>query len=203
MSAINARTLQIVALATYDLAMTDGKDDSMGENGALFRVFRRLREAFSAPDATLPVDSPEPVALDVRRQVAALCHRGLGEDTQVLLVTSRDTGRWILPKGWIEANEDAHEAAGREAWEEAGVEGTASDTPLGTYVYRKALSGGDSVVCQVEVFALEVSRVAKDWPERKQRDRRWYSARKAAKLVAEPELRDLLRRFDDSRRAAA
>ena len=183
--------------------MTDSGDDSMGENGALARVFRRLRDAFS-PSATegpgQPADSP---SAPLRLQVAALCWRRDGNEAEILLITSRDTGRWILPKGWIEEDEVPWKAAAREAWEEAGAEGKVSDSAFGRYLYRKAVPGSDGIMCCVDVYALEVTRIAKDWPERRQRERRWVSARKAAKLVAEPDLGELLRHFGETRRAAA
>ncbi len=183
----------------------------MSEDGALSRVLRRLRDALTGQTGHVRVPEPEPVALEAapsplvadRFQVAALCWRGEGEKTEVLVITSRDTGRWVLPKGWIEAAEDAHDAAAREAWEEAGVEGTISDKAFGDYTYTKLVARGQDVLCHVDVFEMQVTRVAKDWPERRQRERRWVAPRKAAKLVNEPALQDILLRFAEAHRAAA
>ena len=137
-------------------------------------------------------------------QVAALVWRQDDDEAKVLLLTSRDTGRWVLPKGWIEPREALTEAVAREAWEEAGIEGKVAAKPLGSYDYDKVLDDGDVQSCLVAVFALTMKRQAKDWPERDERDRKWVSPAKAAKLVDEPGLKDILRAFDaDWRKLAA
>lgn len=110
-------------------------------------------------------------------------------------MTSRDTGRWVIPKGWPMASLDPHEAAMREAWEEAGIEGRVTTQPLGRYGYAKRLTPTRAVECEVEVFALEASRVAARFPERRQRRRKWFRPDKAATKVAEPSLAKLLREF--------
>ncbi len=135
---------------------------------------------------------PAPVPADPRRQVAALCWRLDGRRLRVLLVTSRETGRWVLPKGWPIPGLSGPETAAREAWEEAGVRGDVAAHSLGSYGYRKILDGSGSVPCRVEVFPVRVARLADAFPERTQRRRRWFSPRGAAGKVAEPELRDLL-----------
>ena len=124
-------------------------------------------------------------------QVAALC---LNEKTgEVLLVTSRGTGRWIVPKGWPIAGKSGAETAAIEAWEEAGVQGALETSePLGLYGYDKLRTPKEAIPCVVSVFALRVTTLAEKFPERKQRRRKWFDARKAARKVAEPELRSLL-----------
>ncbi|MEX0281919.1 MAG: NUDIX hydrolase [Arenibacterium sp.] len=78
-----------------------------------------------------------------RLQVAALCHRGEGGKREYLLITSRDTRRWIIPKGWPVRGLDSHEAALKEAWEEAGVKtGNANRRPEGSYTYQKRQETG-------------------------------------------------------------
>lgn len=127
------------------------------------------------------------------RQVAALPIRhAAGGTLQVLLVTSRETKRWVIPKGWPWPDLEDHLAAAEEAREEAGVEGVASAVVLGTYVYDKRLRKGARSV-SVTVFLLEVTRELKRWPERPERERCWVSPADAAEMVEEPELRDLLR----------
>lgn len=128
---------------------------------------------------------------DLRSQVAALCWRMHRGHPEVLLITSRDTGRWIIPKGWPIDGLSASGSAAREAWEEAGVEGAVSDTTLGYYSYDK-ITRGRALPCMVTVFSLRVARLADRFPERKQRRRKWFAADKAARKVAEPELRVLL-----------
>lgn len=130
------------------------------------------------------------------RQVAALAWRPAASGADVLLVTSRQTRRWLLPKGWpMDGRSDA-EAATQEAFEEAGVIGTPSDPPIGTYRYDKVLKDGSLLPCLVDVFAVPVDRLLDHWPEMSQRKRRWYGTESAAALVAEPELAELLSRFD-------
>jgi len=131
-----------------------------------------------------------------RQQVAALCFRGKGKDREVLLITSRDTGRWVLPKGWpIDGLDDAQSAL-QEAWEEAGVRKARVDqTPLGHYHYDKRLSGGTGLPVKVDVYAARVEKLKDDFPEMRERKRKWISAAKAAKMVDEPELRAMLSAF--------
>lgn len=115
----------------------------------------------------------------------------------VLLVTSRDSGRWIIPKGWQIAGLTLAEAALREAWEEAGVTGRINEEPCGSFVYDKAIAPDIVVTCRVSVHSLRVAEVAHRFPERKERRRKWFSAGKAAGKVMEPDLRALLRRLAD------
>lgn len=127
------------------------------------------------------------------RQNAALCWRMHRGRVQVLLITSRDTGRWIVPKGWPMPGKTAAETAGTEAWEEAGVQGTPDGAdPIGVYHYDKLRVPKDPIPCVVSVFSLRVHGLSDKFPERKQRRRKWFDARKAARKVAEPELRRLL-----------
>lgn len=134
---------------------------------------------------------PPVVAKDMRSQFAALCWRMQRGHVQVLLITSRDTGRWIIPKGWPIDGLDGAGSAAREAWEEAGVEGVIGEESVGYYSYDKVMRG-HSLPCMVGVFPLRVMRLADRFPERKQRRRKWFAAEKAARKVAEPELRALL-----------
>lgn len=125
-------------------------------------------------------------------QYAALCWRLQSAQLQVLLITSRDTGRWVLPKGWAMEGRSAAQAAEREAWEEAGVIGAISPDSIGWFHYDKQIAGAKAVPCRVEVFALRVASLSAKFPERKQRQRKWFGAPEVAELVAEPELRALL-----------
>lgn len=133
-----------------------------------------------------------------RAQVAALCYRERRKKgRQVLLITSRGTGRWILPKGWPIKGLDAPGAAKQEAWEEAGVKGRISDDPLGSFRYKKRLDDGSQAVCEAQVFPMQVAELADDFPESDERERKWVSPGKAAKMVSEPALKDILRDFED------
>ncbi|UWR21634.1 NUDIX hydrolase [Sulfitobacter sp. S190] len=137
-----------------------------------------------------------------RPQVAALClrHSPSGA-TEVLLITSRDTGRWIIPKGWpMDGMSDA-EAAAQEAWEEAGVEvATVDATPVGSFDYDKGLKDGASTPVRATVFRADVKGMCDDFPEAAQRKRAWFAPATAARLVAEPQLRDLLVSLDHQQR---
>ncbi len=129
-----------------------------------------------------------------RKQVAALCLRRKGCRTEVLMITSRGTGRWILPKGWpINGLSDAN-AALQEAWEEAGVKNaTLTPRPVGQYRAVKTHPKGVPEPVDTLVFACEVGSTANKWPESDERTRRWMRPEEAAHLVKEPGLRRLLR----------
>ena len=127
-------------------------------------------------------------------QVGALCWRNHGKSVQVLLITSRDTGRWVIPKGGIVAGKDAGGSAMLEAWEEAGVEGhLSSGGALGSFDYDKMFhKRQEALRCQVMVFPLRVDRLLAKFPEKDQRRRKWFKPAKAATQVMEPALRALL-----------
>lgn len=133
---------------------------------------------------------------DVRSQFATLCYRVKADRTEVLLITSRRTGRWIVPKGWPEDGMTPAECAAKEAWEEAGVIGKAQDRCLGLFSYSKLISPGVTYPCVAMVYPMRVKSLSKDYPERNQRKRRWFSPKKAAQRVSEPELARILRDFD-------
>ncbi|MBE3640555.1 NUDIX hydrolase [Mangrovicoccus algicola] len=137
-----------------------------------------------------------------RFQAAALCYRrGSAGGCEVLLVTSRETKRWVLPKGWPKRGLDAAGTAREEAWEEAGMRplpGTA--LRVGRYSYMKRLEGGLPVPVDVAVFAMEADRLEDDFPEKDQRERRWVAPAEAAAMVEEPGLAEILAGFRPWRR---
>lgn len=130
-----------------------------------------------------------------RTQVAALPWREKNGGVEIMLITSRDTGRWVLPKGWPEGAEELHEAALREAAEEAGLRGSISPVEAGRYFYGKNLKSGLQRRCEVYVYPLAVERVENKWPEKGQRIRRWFRPEQAATRVREPDLAELLSDF--------
>lgn len=144
----------------------------------------------------LPLSFGKSHKTDVRTQFAALCYRIKNDKIQVLLVTSRGSGRWILPKGWPVNNATPHESAAQEAWEEAGVVGEPDPRPLGLYSYKKIMDGEDDFPCIAMVYAVRVKSLSKDYPEATERKRKWVSRKKAAAMVGEPELTRILRDFD-------
>lgn len=128
-------------------------------------------------------------------QYAALPYRPGDDGVEILLVTSRETQRWVIPKGWPMKGRKPHAAAAREALEEAGVVGKISRIPLGAYHYIKRLANGAPLACTVDVYPLEVARQRKRWREQGQRIGHWFSIEDAARAVDEPELQDMIARF--------
>jgi 8-oxo-dGTP pyrophosphatase MutT (NUDIX family) len=114
---------------------------------------------------------------------------------EVLLVTSRDTKRWVLPKGNIVRGLSAPASAAHEAEEEAGILGAASPIAIGTYRYCKRRRNGTSSMVDVDVFPLAVTTELDEWEEQDERERRWFLLEDAAQAVDEPDLRDLIRHF--------
>lgn len=145
----------------------------------------------------LIVHSPAPPdKAQLRTQFAALCYRLVKGKPEFLLITSRRSGRWIVPKGWPMKGRKPAKVALREAWEEAGVEGRALDHCLGLFPYRKVLADGQELDCVGLIYPIQVKSLAHSWPERGQRKRKWFSAKKAAIRVGNPELARIIKRFD-------
>ena len=134
--------------------------------------------------------------LQPRLQVGALCWRRSEKGLRILLITSRDTGRWVIPKGWPMKNRSDAEAAAREAYEEAGLRGIVSERSIGLYTYQKALNGARRVPVAVRVFPLEVREILRKYPETGQRRVKWFGRLRAARRVQEAELKLLIRAFD-------
>lgn len=133
--------------------------------------------------------------LRLKHQSAALCYRIKHGKLRVLLITTRKSKRWIIPKGWLIEDMTPSQTAGREAWEEAGVKGNCANNPMGRFSYLKPHSSTNPVLCLVDVFPLCVTSIAPEFPERAQRKRKWVSPKKAASLVKSRELSLLLRRL--------
>jgi 8-oxo-dGTP pyrophosphatase MutT (NUDIX family) len=128
-------------------------------------------------------------------QYAALPYRVSGETLEILLITSRRTRRWIIPKGWPTEGHQPSMCAALEALEEAGVSGVIEKNAIGHYQYLKQFKMGVSVPCKVDVFALKVTRERRTWAERNQRERRWCTVAEAAAAVDEPQLRLTILKF--------
>ena len=134
----------------------------------------------------------------VRMQCAALCYRFKKKSAtpEMLLITSRDTGRWVIPKGWPMEGKMCHEAAAREAYEEAGVKGEAGAERIGFYMYDKAMNHGLKIECMVQVYPLVVLEMLKNFPEKGSRKMEWVSFTEGASRVAEPMLKDIILSFE-------
>lgn len=132
----------------------------------------------------------------VRSQFAALCYRRRKGRLQILLITSRRSKRWIVPKGWPIHAKTPEAAVLQEAWEEAGVSGHVTGGCLGVYSYTKEIrSDVPPVPIVALLYPVEVKARAKIFPEAGQRRCQWMSRKKAMKLVKEPELRRIIRDF--------
>jgi ADP-ribose pyrophosphatase YjhB (NUDIX family) len=131
--------------------------------------------------------------MEFSRQVAALpVRRGPDGSLLVLLVTTLQTQRWIIPKGWPLPDYHDYLAAAAEAREEAGVLGEAQAMSIGSYTYEKRKKATGPVPVRVSVFLLEVQEELETWPECQRRQRAWFTLTDAAAAVREPELRELL-----------
>ena len=131
---------------------------------------------------------------DLRTQFAALCYRIKNEKVQFCLVTSRRSGRWIVPKGWPMNGQTPMDAAATEAFEEAGVRGKIEPRPIGVFSYYKVHSKNE-LPCIAVVYPLKVKKVLRTWPEHKERNRKWLPRKKAAALVDNAELSQIILRF--------
>lgn len=141
---------------------------------------------------------PEPDR-EPRAQYAALPWRWTPDGTvEVLLITSRETRRWVIPKGWPIRGMKSPQSAAREAYEEAGVVGVVGKKAAGFYHYDKRLRSGRLQRVGVDVFPLLVAEERETWPEKGQRDKLWTTPAEAAALVDEPELKEILAGFDPS-----
>ena len=140
-------------------------------------------------------DAPPVHPTEPRNQLAALPWRLGKKGLEILLISSRETKRWVIPKGWPMKSKKPHAAAAQEAREEAGLVGKIAKDPIGSFHYIKNLQNGAAVLCRVDVFPMQVEKQRKSWPERDQRITRWFPADEAASLVREPELSALILDF--------
>lgn len=134
----------------------------------------------------------------VRAQFAALCFKWQKKQkkTKVLLVSSRQTGRWIIPKGWPISGKTPSESALLEAFEEAGVRGVSYEQCIGHFSYSKNALDKTKISCVVAVFPVQVEKLLNSFPECDERKRMWLSPSKAAKEVSDNALKPILRNFD-------
>lgn len=122
-------------------------------------------------------------------QVAALPYRRRPDGmAEVLLVTTRGTGQWMVPKGWPISGKTLPQAAAQEAYEEAGVRGKTAKQELGRFPHRKTALLEGAIDCVVAVFPLAVEEELTSWPERGERVRRWFSLEEAEKNVQSSQL---------------
>jgi 8-oxo-dGTP pyrophosphatase MutT (NUDIX family) len=118
-------------------------------------------------------------------QYGALPYRITAQGVEVMLITSRGTKRWVIPKGWPMAGKKPHQVAAVEAYQEAGVKGVVGEKPIGAYPYSKNLPDGSQRLMFVEVYPLRVTLETKKWREKDERKRAWFRQDEAAELVDE------------------
>ncbi|MDJ0628402.1 MAG: NUDIX hydrolase [Rhodobacter sp.] len=127
------------------------------------------------------------------KQAAALPLRWTSKgEIRVLMVTSRDTGRWVVPKGWLLEGHTEAETARVEALEEAGVLGPILPEAIARYEYSKRLDDGQVATCSVGVFPMLVEQELLRWKEQHQRVRSWFTNEQACMAVQEPGLAKIL-----------
>ncbi len=143
-----------------------------------------------------PINLQSAAKSDVRTQFAALCFRISKGKPEILLITARRSGRWIIPRGWPMDSKTPSEAALIEAWEEAGVTGKAYEQSLGLYSYTRDIGEDQEVPCVAMVYPVKVKSLGDDYPEKGQRERKWLSPKKAAARVSEPELAHIIKGFE-------
>ncbi len=142
-----------------------------------------------------PIKLPPAGKREVRMQFGALCYRVRRDKIQILVIKTRSGKNWIIPKGWPVDQATPAEAAAKEAFEEAGVVGKITANCLGIFSNTKELDGQD-LPCMVAVFGLKVKRIHAIYPERGQRKRKWLSRKKAAAIVDNLELSQLIKGFN-------
>jgi 8-oxo-dGTP pyrophosphatase MutT (NUDIX family) len=123
-----------------------------------------------------------------------------GTSLEFSLITTRGSGRWIIPKGWLKPGQDPWVAAAHEAFEEAGLSGEIGVRPIGTYQYIKNLHYLASAVCRVDVFPLLVTDEHSTWPEVSGRRRAWFDTDAAAATVSDAEVGEIILSFSASTR---
>ena len=133
----------------------------------------------------------------IRRQYGAIAwRRSRSGELKILLITSRERGRWIVPKGWPIKGETPAKVAALEAFEEGGVFGDARSEPIGAYDYLKILRDGSTALCRVVLFGIEVRGTLVNWPERSQRKRSWFTVSEAGRTVSDSQLARVLRSLE-------
>ncbi len=130
--------------------------------------------------------------MELYTQIAALPYVFTQDELLICLITSRETKRLVIPKGWPKLGVSSHQMARIEAEEEAGLIGQISKDTIGTYNYRKKLHTFANITCEVEIYPLHVSHQLMDFPENKQRSLHWFNPIEASNRVEEKEFSEIL-----------
>lgn len=139
----------------------------------------------------------------VRQQFGVLPYREIN-GLEILLITSRETRRWIMPKGWPIRGLKPAASAAQEAYEEAGLRGLIESRSLGSYLYEKRLVEKQAIVpCEVKLYAMRVCRLETTWPEQAERERLWFSPGAAIAAVSDDGVKAIIRAFASGRQNVA
>jgi 8-oxo-dGTP pyrophosphatase MutT (NUDIX family) len=168
----------------------------MGFKPLIYALFYGPADAVASLCLLTGSDSVSPTGSRVSNvQYGALPWRRTREGLRVLLITTRNTHRWIVPKGWPIGGLPPHESAALEAFEEAGVRGKVGEEMLGSFNHRKLLKTGEMIACRVHVYPLEVDEIHAKWIEKDDREIQWCSIEEALAQVSDPGLRRLIVKF--------
>ncbi|MFL2781297.1 MAG: NUDIX hydrolase [Rhodospirillales bacterium] len=130
------------------------------------------------------------------KQVGCLCYKWVDKKLKVLIITSRTTKRWIIPKGWMQPKLGASGSAAVEAWEEAGVLGICDKKKFGDFKNIKILKDGYPLECIVDVFLMKTITQKAEFPEKDERTVKWIDPEDAASFIRNKSLIHLLKNFD-------
>ena len=130
---------------------------------------------------------------DPFHQSSVVPYRILDTRTEIMMITSIRRRRWIIPKGAVEPNMTPQDSAAKEAFEEAGIEGTVAQTPIGRYHYKKWSS-----TCRCDVYAMKVEVIHNQWQEQDERDRQWIDAKDVISKVRHKQLKVIIKKFIDN-----
>ncbi len=145
---------------------------------------------------------PPPANAPVGERQSGVVPYAIVEGTPVfLLVTSRQRGHWIFPKGRIPERMTPWQSAAREAYDEAGVEGAVATEPIGSYRAWKT-RGMRRMVIEVEMYPLRVERQLDAWRETGERYRHWVTLAEAARLITNKQIVEVVRSFARTLREA-
>ncbi len=118
-------------------------------------------------------------------RVGVLPYFWLQGELRIVVVSSRDGDRWVLPKGRPKSGLSRRALARLEAWEEAGVDGIFKPVrPINVFIRRGARRQS------LRLYPLRVHSLAEDWPEQQDRQRCLVSAFEAQRMLSDPGMVD-------------
>jgi len=122
-----------------------------------------------------------------REQAGVIPFRRKKGTIEVCLIRNKGRKKWKIPKGFVDPGETVKQAALKEAWEEAGLNGHLVGDPIGSYEYEKW--GADLTV---SVYLMEVTSEDDKWEESRFRERSWSAVETAFAMLKKHPVRPLL-----------